>query len=145
MVLAPGHAHLLAIKIQYTLTVFWLRDSLYPHHSLSSHGAGPTLVMLSQLSTRTAKTRAIPSLHRDNFPAKVPGLYPVLSSGNSHRYILAPRYSDITCRNSTLGPSYCRAVMLKSQRVTRHICKEKKGPNHNSSKNYNFVKPNRYF
>ena len=29
MVLAPGHAHLLAIKFQYTLTVFWLRSALY--------------------------------------------------------------------------------------------------------------------
>ena len=29
MVLAPGHAHLLAIKLQYTLTGFWLRSALY--------------------------------------------------------------------------------------------------------------------
>jgi len=29
MVLVPGYAHLLAIKIQHTLTVFWLRDKLY--------------------------------------------------------------------------------------------------------------------
>ena len=29
MVLAPGYAHLLAIKFQYTLTVFWLRSTLY--------------------------------------------------------------------------------------------------------------------
>lgn len=29
MVHAPGHAHLLAIKIQYTLTVCWLRSALY--------------------------------------------------------------------------------------------------------------------
>jgi len=42
----------------------------------------------------TAKTLAIPSLHRDSFAAKVPGPYPVFASGNSHRYILAPRYSD---------------------------------------------------
>ncbi len=31
----------------------------------------------------TAKTRAIPSLHRDSFSAKVPGPCPVLSSGNT--------------------------------------------------------------
>jgi hypothetical protein len=43
-------------------------------------------------------------LHRDSFLAKVPGHSPVLSSGNSHRRILAPRYSDIKCRNLTLGP-----------------------------------------
>ena len=29
LVLTPGHAHLFAIKFQYTLTVFWLRDKLY--------------------------------------------------------------------------------------------------------------------
>ena len=29
MVPAPGHAHLLVIKIIYTLTVFWLRSGLY--------------------------------------------------------------------------------------------------------------------
>ncbi len=29
MVLAPGHAHPPAIKSQFTLTVFWLRDKLY--------------------------------------------------------------------------------------------------------------------
>ena len=42
-----------------------------------------TLVMLNQLCTWTAKTRAIPSLHRDSFLAKVPGLCPVLASGNA--------------------------------------------------------------
>ena len=29
MVHVPGHAHLLANKFQYTLTVFWLRSALY--------------------------------------------------------------------------------------------------------------------
>ena len=43
-------------------------------------------------STMTAKTRTIPSLHRDSFAAKVPGPYPVLASGN------------------TTSP-YCRAVI----------------------------------
>jgi hypothetical protein len=32
-----------------------------------------TLVMLNKICTRTAKTRAIPSLHRDYFLAKVSG------------------------------------------------------------------------
>ena len=45
-----------------------------------------------------AKTRAIPSLHRDNFLAKVPGFCPVLSSGN------------------TTSP-YCRAVSNNGRRV----------------------------
>ena len=51
-----------------------------------------THVMLNQICTWTAKTRAIPSLHRDNFPAKVPGPCPVLASGNTTSL-------------------YCRAVM----------------------------------
>jgi len=38
--------------------------------------------MLSQLSARTAKTRAIPSLHRDNQLAKVTGFCPDAASGN---------------------------------------------------------------
>ena len=50
--------------------------------------------MLNQLCTWTAKTRAIPSLHRDSFLAKVPGLYPVLASGNATSL-------------------YCRAVICK--------------------------------
>ena len=55
--------------------------------------------MLSQISTRTAKTRAIPSLHRDRFAAKVPGLCSVLSSGN------------------TTSP-YCRAVSRQRGQCT---------------------------
>jgi hypothetical protein len=43
-------------------------------------------------------------LHRDSFLAKVPGYCPDSALGNSHRRILAPRYSDIKCRNLTLGP-----------------------------------------
>jgi hypothetical protein len=39
--------------------------------------------MLNKIYTRTAKTRAIPSLHRDSFLAKVPGPCPVLASGNT--------------------------------------------------------------
>ena len=55
--------------------------------------------MLNKICTMTAKTRAIPSLHRDpslrsGLLAKIPETYPVLASGNSHRRILAPRYSD---------------------------------------------------
>jgi len=43
----------------------------------------------------TAKTRAIPSLHRDSFLAKVSGFCPVLASGN------------------TTSP-YCRAVIVNA-------------------------------
>jgi len=60
-----------------------------------------TLVMLNQLCTWTAKTRAIPSLHRDPPAggAKVPGLCPDAASGN------------------TTSP-YCRAVMVHANRET---------------------------
>jgi hypothetical protein len=61
------------------MTNFWLRDNLpatYQHCTA-------TRVMLNKTCTRTAKTRAIPSLHRDNFSAKEPGLCPVLASGNT--------------------------------------------------------------
>jgi hypothetical protein len=53
MVLSPRHAHLLAIKIQYTLTVFWLRDSLYPRFRFASAGHGATLRQCPQLKSCT--------------------------------------------------------------------------------------------
>ena len=92
----------------YTMTNFWLRDSLYhdtapvpatnfvtgdkfvapikfvPRHSYSS-----------QNLYLDGKKCAIPSLHLDSFAAKVPGLCPVLASGNA--YLL-----------------YCRAVRLSN-------------------------------
>jgi hypothetical protein len=40
-------------------------------------------MMLNKIFTWTAKTRAIPSLHRDYFLAKVSGPCPVLSSDNT--------------------------------------------------------------
>jgi hypothetical protein len=68
-----------------------------------------TLVMLNQLCTWTAKTHAIPSLHRDSFLAKVPGLCPDAASGNA--YLL-----------------YCRAVRFHSSYLPKNIwnsfCKE---------------------
>jgi hypothetical protein len=50
---------------------------------------------LNKICTMTAKTRAIPSLHRDKFLAKVPGHCPDAASGN------------------TTSP-YCRAVTSNS-------------------------------
>jgi hypothetical protein len=98
-----------------TMTNFWLRDSLYPRFSgASAHLqtfcyrdnlsatyqlCTATLVMLNTICTRTAKTRAIPSLHRDSFLAKVPGFCPVLASGNTTSL-------------------YCRAVIVHSKLVT---------------------------
>jgi hypothetical protein len=45
----------------------------------------------------TAKTRAIPSLHRDGFLAKVPGPCPVLSSGNMPP-LQAGAFAKIACK-----------------------------------------------
>jgi hypothetical protein len=97
MAITPGHAHLHAIKILHHdkflsprqpvprhcasahLLIFWYRDNL----SATYQNCTATLVMLNKICARTAKTRAIPSLHRDNLSAKVPGLCPVLASGNT--------------------------------------------------------------
>jgi len=46
-------------------------------------------VKLSGFCTRTAKTHAILSLHRDNFVAKVPGPNPDASSSNAY-WIIPP-------------------------------------------------------
>jgi len=107
MVLAPGHAHLHAIKILH-LDKFLASRQIIPRHCASAHLSDfatettfrplswpftATAPACNKLCTWTAKTRAIPSLHRDSFLAKVPGLCPVLSSGN------------------TTSP-YCRAVRL---------------------------------
>jgi hypothetical protein len=93
----PGHAHLPSIKFLY-LDYFLAPIKLVPRHCASAHlpascnrdsfpatyqTCTATRVMLNKICTRTAKTRAIPSLHRDNFSAKVPGPCPVLASGNT--------------------------------------------------------------
>ena len=60
------------------------------------------------------KTAPYPSRHRDNFPAKVPGLLAGwLRQVTGLPCRLAPRYPDIACRDFTLGPLYCRAVIFK--------------------------------
>lgn len=63
--LAPGYAHLHAIKIQYTLTVFWLRSDLYR----DTRNAQPNLY-------RDDKTCAKPSLHQEYLPIEVSGPCP---------------------------------------------------------------------
>jgi hypothetical protein len=97
MNVAPGHAHPSAIKILH-LDYFLAPTKLVPRHCASAplttfykrdnftaiyQNSTATHVMLNKICTRTAKTRAIPSLHRDSFAAKVPRLCPVLSSGNT--------------------------------------------------------------
>ena len=93
----PGYAHLHAIKTLHH-DKFMAPRQLVPRHCASAHLpiicyqdklsaiyqlCTATLVMLNKIYTMTAKTRAIPSLHRDNFAAKVPGLCPVPASGNT--------------------------------------------------------------
>jgi hypothetical protein len=49
-----------------------------------------TRVMFNQLCTWTAKTRAVPSLHRDSFLAKVLGLCPVRRQVTPTNFIAGP-------------------------------------------------------
>jgi hypothetical protein len=97
MAVAPGHAHLPAIEILH-LDKFLASRQLLTRYCASAHLPAScnrdnlpatyqictaTRVMLNQLCTLTAKIRAIPSLHRDSFLAKVPGLWSVPASGNT--------------------------------------------------------------
>jgi hypothetical protein len=94
-------------------TNFWLRSSFTSRHCASVHlqifcnrdkfpatyqTCTETHVVLKKICTMTAKTRAIPSLHRDYFSAKAQGQWPVLASGNATY-------------------PYCRAVMVNSLRT----------------------------
>jgi hypothetical protein len=113
MAVIPGYAHLHTIKfLQHDK--FLAPRQFVPRHCTSAHlltfcnqdsfsttyqNCTTTLVMLNKIFARTAKTRAIPSWHRDNFLAKVPGRCPVLASGNTTSL-------------------YCRAVIVHSKPVT---------------------------
>jgi hypothetical protein len=93
----PGLAHLYAIKFLHHDKLLAPRQ-LLPRHCASAHLSissyrdnfpaayqicTATLPEFYKLCTMTAKTRAIPSLHRDSFLAKVPGPCPVFASGNT--------------------------------------------------------------
>ena len=105
----PRHTPLHAIKILYQ-DYFLASIKLASRHCASGRFPNlyqrqicasaqictATLIMLNKVCTWTAKTRAIPSLHRDSFSAKVPGPCPVLASGNA-------------------TSPYCRAVVLNRQ------------------------------
>jgi hypothetical protein len=129
MVVAPGHAHLPAIKILHHDKILAPRQFV-PRHCASANLPDSsnrdnfpatyqictaTHVMLNQLCTLTAKTHAIPSLHRDSFAAKVPGLCPVLASGN-----VPPRQAGSIAKTAhwavsiRSAPLYCPAVMWHS-------------------------------
>jgi hypothetical protein len=137
MAVAPGHAHLHAIKILHH-DKFLAPRQFVPRHCAGAHlhtfcnrdnfsatyqNYIATHVMLNQLCTRTAKNAPYPfytpkpwrrrTLHRDSFSAKVPGHNRCCRRVTGHHNRLAPRYPDITCRDLTLGPLYCRAVRFK--------------------------------
>jgi hypothetical protein len=57
--------------------------------------------MLNKICTWTAKTRAVPSLHRDSFLAKVPGLCPVLRQVTPTNFIAGPLGVKRTATNET--------------------------------------------
>ena len=109
MVLAPGHAHLHAIKFLHCDSYLAPRQ-IVPRHCASGHFVTFVTIYshisLIKIVTRHSynshnlypdgKNHAIPSLHRDSFVAKVPGPYPDASSGN------------------TTSP-YCRAVTAKAE------------------------------
>jgi hypothetical protein len=93
----PRLTHLHSIKFLHH-DKFLAPRQLLPRHCTSAHlpascnrdnvpatykPCTATLVMLNKICAMTAKTRAIPSLHRDNFSTKVPGPCPVLASGNT--------------------------------------------------------------
>jgi hypothetical protein len=104
MAVTPGHppslrfggqsAHLHVIKILFTLTVFWLRSTLYR----DTRNAQYNLYL-------DGKNCAVPSLHprcslrsrgarRDSFAAKVPGFCSDAASGNTNApYCGAVRYN----------------------------------------------------
>ncbi len=113
MAVAPGHAHLHTIKTLHH-DKFLAPRQIVPRHCTCAHlqtfcnrdnfsatyqNCTATRVMLNKICTRTAKTRAISSLHRDSFLAKVPGLCPVLASGNTTSlYCRAVRFQNRALR-----------------------------------------------
>jgi len=117
------------------LTVFWLRSTLYrdtaPVPFINFLQPKQLLSYLSKLyrDTRNAQSNlyldgkkcVIPSLHRDNFLAKVPGPCPGLSSGNTTSL-------------------YCRAVMFKPIATKKIIISGLLWPKHNGSSNICLIK-----
>jgi hypothetical protein len=112
------------------MTIFWLRDNLHrdtapvPFLSFVYRDYFPAAYQTCTATapagnrncTMTAKSTPYLSCHRDNFLAKAPG--PVagwLRQVIFHPCRLAPRYPYITCRDLTLGPLYCRAVIVHSK------------------------------
>jgi hypothetical protein len=72
--------------------------------------------MLNKLCAWTAKIRAVPSLHRDSFLSKVPGLCPVLR--------------QVTLTNYTAGPLGLACALNDNDRKTEvnAVIKMEEGP-----------------
>jgi hypothetical protein len=117
-----------------TLINFWLRDNLYRDRyataldpnfcTVPQKWSQPTCTVTApehnKICNRTAKTRAIPSLHREKFAAKVPGHYTVLSSGNvyslNRRAVIASAkslYSDKTIPDGYIFLQICIISLIK--------------------------------
>jgi hypothetical protein len=110
MVSAPGHAHLLAIKFQYTLTDFLLRDSLYPD---TAPVPSPTFVTGDEF---VAPIKLVPG-SRQHVIKFVPGLqkhvpYPPFPASETMYPDSGILPSDRDASGNTTSP-YCRAVIFK--------------------------------
>ena len=110
---APGYApcsHLLSC----TGTNSWLRPNLVTRHCTCAQNQAPargqipspkphctaTAPVRNIIPAVTAKTRAIPGLHREKFLAKVPGLCPVLRQVPLTNYTAGP----LGLRDKTTNP-----------------------------------------
>ena len=119
MVVASGHAHLPSIKILHRDKFLTLRQFVPLHcasarHQICNRGyirgsdqtCTATRVMLNKTCTWTSKTRAIPSLHRDSFLAKVPsrvlGTARMLRRVTQPPHIAGPLYVTRYPRNISL-------------------------------------------
>ena len=82
-----------------------------------------TRLKLNQLCTRTAKTHAIPSLHRDNFKAKVQGFCPVLRQVTLTNYPAGPLagipHTDFAQLNSQANST---KIVFENDRQFCNIC-----------------------
>ena len=155
MAVAPGYAHLHAIKI-LNLYKFLALRKLVPPLLICKSGSGATRVMLNKICTRTAKSApplslrnrgtGSPSLHprfslllhgaqRDSFLAKVPVSIalltgcPVLASGNT-----PPRqavsfakmiHQIIFIRSALLPGRYVQAYRHNNMPITKYDNNEK--------------------
>jgi hypothetical protein len=84
--------------------------------------------MHNQLCTWTSKTRAIPSLHRDSFLAKVSGLCPVLRQVTPTNFIAGPLVVMLGAAQSIISAFYntiCVARQIQNPRQSVNLDKLK--------------------